>query len=361
MPTIDQFDYNLPYSLIAQKPAEPRDSSKLLIIDRETGTISHHHFYDLPDLLTENDVLVRNNTKVIPARILGQKTTGGQVELLLVKRLRLDENHHEVWECLTKPGLKPGQVVTFDNSLLTATCTTITGYTREINFNLAHAALFEALTAIGHTPIPPYITEWSDSDEPQLRQLYQTTFAKIQGSAAAPTAGLHFTHELDEKLTEKGVQIEEITLHVGLGTFLSVKENDVSKHTMHSEWFTLPEAVTHRLNKAKQQRKRIIAVGTTSTRVLETCATKPGLLRPQTGETKLYVYPPHAFNFVDAMITNFHEPKTTLIMLVSAFSSAPNTSHQFSTFLETTVGKAYLEAQRSDYRFLSFGDAMMIT
>jgi S-adenosylmethionine:tRNA ribosyltransferase-isomerase len=359
MPTIDQFDYNLPHRLIAQKPAEPRDSSKLLVVDRETGQIEHHHFSDLPSLLGPNDVIVRNNTKVIPARILGQKTTGGQVELLLIKRLHLEQDQ-EIWECLTKPGLKPGQVVSFDSSPLLATCTTITNYTREIAFNLSHSALFEELTKIGHTPIPPYITDWSDNDEPKLRQLYQTTFAKIQGSAAAPTAGLHFTPELDQQLLAKGVQIEEITLHVGLGTFLSVKTQDITQHDMHSEWFTLPEAVAERLNKAKHEGKRIIAVGTTSTRVLETCANDNGQLTPQSGETQLYVYPPRKFKLVDAMITNFHEPKTTLIMLASAFSSAPNTSHEFKTFWETPVGKAYQEAMNNNYRFLSFGDAMLI-
>ncbi len=358
MLTIDQFDYSLPHRFIAQKPAEPRDSSKLLVVNRESGETSHHHFSDLPSLLDENDVIVRNNTKVIPARIFGQKDTSGQVELLLTKRLHLEDNQ-EVWECLTKPGLKPGQTVSFENSSLVATCQEITGYTRQIAFNFSHAALFEELIKIGHTPIPPYITEWTDDDEAQLRQLYQTTFAKIQGSAAAPTAGLHFTPEIDEALRKKGVQIEEITLHVGLGTFLSVKTEDVTKHEMHSEWFTLPEAVAQRLNEAKKSGKRIIAVGTTSTRVLETCA-KDGLLIPKTGETKLYVYPPRKFEFVDAMLTNFHEPKTTLIMLVSAFASVPNTSSEFRHFKETAVGKAYQEAMDNNYRFLSFGDAMMI-
>lgn len=366
MLTIDQFDYPLPKEYIAQVPAQPRDHSKLLVVNRETAEMNHHHFYDLPDLLGENDVIVRNNTKVIPARIFGRKTSGlphqgggGNVELFLIKRLRL-ENNQEVWECLTKPGLKPGQTVIFENSSLVATCTAITNYTREITFNASHAALFEELTRIGHTPIPPYITQWSDADEPKLRQLYQTTFAKVEGSAAAPTAGLHFTPELDEKLHTKGVQIEEITLHVGLGTFLSVKTNDIAQHDMHREWFTLPEPVAQRLNDAKRNRKRIIAVGTTSTRVLETCVDASGILQPQTGETQLYIYPHRKFNFVDAMITNFHEPKTTLIMLVSAFASAPNTSHTFKSFLETTVGKAYLEAMKHEYRFLSFGDAMMI-
>lgn len=358
MLTIDQFDYSLPHRFIAQKPAEPRDGSKLLVVNRESGEMEHHHFYELPSLLGPNDVIVRNNTKVVPARIFGQKNTGGQVELLLTKRLHL-EDAQEVWECLTKPGLKPDQVVTFENSALVATCQEITGYTRQIAFNLSHAALFEELTKIGHTPIPPYITEWTDDDEQQLRQLYQTTFAKIQGSAAAPTAGLHFTPHIDEVLRKKGVQIEEITLHVGLGTFLSVKTEDIALHEMHSEWFTLPEAVAQRLNKAKQREKRIIAVGTTSTRVLETCA-KDGQLVPQTGETQLYVYPPRKFEFVDAMLTNFHEPKTTLIMLVSAFSSAPNTNHEFEHFMNTTVGKTYQAAMDNNYRFLSFGDAMLI-
>jgi S-adenosylmethionine:tRNA ribosyltransferase-isomerase len=238
MVTIDQFDYQLPKERIAHTPMQPRDHSRLMVIDRQTRQLAHHHFYDLPDLLTPDTVLVRNNTKVIPARIQGQKTSGGQVELLLTKRSNQTEQG-EVWECLTKPGLKPGQKVTFAHSTLVATCSAITNYTRQIQFTMFGQELFSELNHIGHTPIPPYIPAWDEADEPHLRQLYQTTYAKHQGSAAAPTAGLHFTPELDQRLLDKGIHIEEVTLHVGLGTFLRVKTPDITQHVMHQEWFEL--------------------------------------------------------------------------------------------------------------------------
>ncbi len=357
MLTLDQFNYYLPKELIAQKPKPQRDQSRLLTLNKESGKINHHHFYDLPELLKRDDVLVRNNTKVIPARILGQKDTGGQVEILLTKRLSTN-TQDETWECLTKPGLKPNQKVIFKNSDLTASCIEVTGYTRRINFNKSQSKLFVALEEIGHTPIPPYIT-WHEEDEPQLRQLYQTTYAKHQGSAAAPTAGLHFTSQLDQKLKDRGIKIIELTLHVGLGTFLPVKEQDVTQHQMHGERFILSEGVAHQLNQAKQAGQRIISVGTTSTRVLESCV-KKGKLIAQTGETELYVYPPYKFQFIDGLITNFHLPQSTLLMLVSAFTSQPNNRFKFTEFKESIVGKAYREAVDRHYRFYSFGDAMLI-
>jgi S-adenosylmethionine:tRNA ribosyltransferase-isomerase len=365
MLTLDQFDYHLPKEAIAQTPAEPRDHSRLLVVDRTTGHLSHHHYYDLPLLLDKNTVLVRNNTKVIPARIIGQKTSGGKVEVLLTKRSGQSQTG-EVWECLTKPGLKPNQVVTFARSSLTARCAQITHYTRQIEFNHFGQALFTELEKIGHTPIPPYIPGWNDEDEPELRQLYQSTYAKHQGSAAAPTAGLHFTPDLDDRLLEAGVQIEEVTLHVGLGTFLRVKEHDITHHTMHQEWFELSPNVTSRLNQAKQAGKKIVAVGTTTTRVLETCATASTAatlfptLAPKTGETQIYIYPPYRFKFIDHLITNFHESRSTLLMLVSAFATQPNTRFPFTSFAETTVGQAYQEAIAQNYRLLSFGDGMLI-
>ncbi len=358
MLTLDQFDYHLPEGLIAQHPAEPRDSSRLLVLDRQTGKVAHRHFYDLPQLLDANTVLVRNNTKVIPARLLGKKSTGGHVELLLNKQLTIAKGAEE-WEVLTKPGLKLGQTVLFDNSDLTATCTEITGYTRKIRFNKHATELLNAFSAIGHTPIPPYI-EWNQNDEQELRQLYQTTYAKVAGSAAAPTAGLHFTTEVDQQLRDKGVQIEEVTLHVGLGTFLPVKDQDVTSHHMHAEYFEITEKTANSLNHAKQEGKKILAVGTTSMRTLESAVNEHGELQAQSRETSIYIYPPYQFKFVDQLITNFHLPKSTLLMLVSAFVSAPNTPHEFSTFLSSSVGKAYLEAISQNYRFFSFGDAMLI-
>jgi S-adenosylmethionine:tRNA ribosyltransferase-isomerase len=358
MLTLDQFTYQLPKERIAYQPMQPRDHSRLLVLDRETGEMQHKHFYDLPDLLDENTVIVRNNTKVIPARIFGTKTTGGAVEILLTKRSSQSDTG-EIWECLTKPGLKPGQKVVFENSSLTARCTKITGFTRQIGFNKFGQDLFTELDVIGNTPIPPYIPAWEAADEPRLRELYQTTFAKFEGSAAAPTAGLHFTQEIDEKLRAKGIQIEEVTLHVGLGTFLRVKEDDITNHTMHQEWFSLSEETAQRLNTAKQAGKKILAVGTTSNRVLETC-TQDGKVVAQTAETQLYIYPPYKFQFVDRLITNFHEPKSTLLMLVSAFCTTPNTNHEFTSFAETTIGKAYHQAIQKKYRLLSFGDGMLV-
>lgn len=369
MISLSAFTYQLPPELIAQKPAVPRDSSRLLVVKRMSGELSDHHFRDLPDLLTANDVLVRNNTKVLPARIVGHKTTGGQVELLLTKRLAVDGvAQKETWECLTKPGLKEGQVVTFESTVpqpLTATCTAITDMTRQITFNLAGDALLSELYRIGQTPLPPYI-EWHAEDETELRELYQTTYAKHVGSAAAPTAGLHFTPELDAKLRTKGVQIEEVTLHVGLGTFLPVKDDNLTDHHMHSEWFELTLEVATRLNEAKRAGKRIIAVGTTTCRVLETaardnqsCGLPLGVL-PQQAETDIFIYPPFQFRFVDALITNFHLPKSSLLMLISALVSIPNTYHAFTTFADSTVGQAYKKAIATGYRFYSFGDAVLI-
>lgn len=349
---LSDFEYQLPDELIAQSPTEPRDASRLLVLNKEAGAIAHHHFYDLPDLLQPGDVLVRNNTQVIPARILGNKTSGGKVEVLLIKRSTLSAKE-EIWECLTKPGLKPNQTIVF-NEGFRATCRSINGYIRELAFNLAGEHLFEALHQIGQTPLPPYI-QWSKTDEPELRQLYQTTYAKVAGSAAAPTAGLHFTPELDQRLRAADIQIEEVTLHVGLGTFLPVKDDDVTQHVMHQEWFELKPEVAQRLQQAKQDGRRIIAVGTTTCRVLET--TK---LQAQTGETGIYIHPPYRFTAIDGLITNFHLPKSTLLMILSALTSAPNTKQNFTNFGESTAGQAYQAAITERYRFYSFGDAMLI-
>jgi S-adenosylmethionine:tRNA ribosyltransferase-isomerase len=359
---LQDFSYQLPSAQIAQSPMDPRDHSRLLVLDRETGAISHHHFYDLPALLTPNDVLVRNNTKVIPARIFGSKTSGGHVELLLIHRAGVNEQG-EIWECLTKPGLKPHQTVIFPGTKLEAVCTEQLHFSRLIQFNQAGSELFTTLFNIGHTPLPPYI-DWEQHDEQDLRVHYQTTYAKFAGSAAAPTAGLHFTPEVDALLHSGGVEIEEVTLHVGLGTFLRVKTENIADHHMHSEAYELTPSVADRLNQAKQAGKRIISVGTTTTRVLESCAHQDAngssYLEPKTAETDIFIYPPYQFKFVDGLLTNFHESQSTLVMLVSAFSSAPNTSHDFTTFSESTIGQAYQTAISEQYRFLSFGDAMLI-
>lgn len=357
MLTLDQFSYDLPPELIAQSPAVPRDSSRLLVLDRNSGQILHHHFYDLPRLLTDNDVLVRNNTKVLPARLYGKKETGGHVEVLLVQRKEILANS-ETWEVMTKPGLKLGQKVIF-NAKLQGICRKVEDFTRFVEFDKKGEELFETFYAIGHMPIPPYI-HWNEDDEQSLREKYQTTYAKIEGSVAAPTAGLHFTPELDQRLGEKGVQIEEVTLHVGLGTFLPVKERDIEQHHMHTERFEVSNEVAGRLNRAKAEGKRLVAVGTTTTRVLESIVNSSGKLSAESGETDIYIYPPYRFTFVDALITNFHLPKSTLLMMVSAFVSSPNTDQKFTNFLESSIGKAYQVAIENDNRFYSFGDAMLV-
>ncbi|MCB9801136.1 MAG: tRNA preQ1(34) S-adenosylmethionine ribosyltransferase-isomerase QueA [Pseudomonadales bacterium] len=361
--TLDQFDYHLPPERIAKYPAEPRDTSKLLVINRQTGELKDDHYYNLAEYLQPGDVLVRNNTKVIPARIIGKKDTGGKLELLLTKKL----SHtaiSETWECLSKPGLKPGQTANFGPNL-TATCTGLSedNYTRFIEFNMAGPEFIEELTNMGITPLPPYIAE-AHTDENKFREQYQTIYAKFDGSAAAPTAGLHFTKELDTKLLERDIKIVEVTLHVGLGTFLPVKTKDITNHHMHSEWFELSEDAAQVIQAAKDNGSKIIAVGTTSNRVLETCSTlaEDGTftIKPQIADTDIYIYPPYHYKCADALITNFHLPKSTLLMLVSAFVSHPNAEEVFTTFGESLIGRAYEYAIKNKYRFYSFGDGMII-
>lgn len=364
--TIDQFNYQLPEEMIAQRPAAPRDESRLMLVDRSKKKINPNLiFKQLPQLLVDKTsqnkplpVLVRNNTKVIPARIIGQKNTGGQVELLLLKPVKIGSKN-QVWECLTKPGLKPGQTVSF-SSQLKAKCLRIDGYTRHIQFNQSKSELMTSLLKIGQTPTPPYI-DWKKEDEPKLRKQYQTTYAQIQGSAAAPTAGLHFTKQVDQKLQKSGIEIEEVTLHVGLGTFQPVKVKNIKDHQMHSEWFELKPKTASKLNQAKKQGRKIIAVGTTTTRVLESCANQTtGLLKAQTKETDIFIAPGYKFKFVQGLITNFHLPQSTLLMLISALVSKPNTNQKFKNFQNSLAGQAYQQAIASNYRFYSFGDAMLI-
>jgi S-adenosylmethionine:tRNA ribosyltransferase-isomerase len=353
---LSQFEYHLPERAIAHTPAEPRDSSKLLVLDRNTGQITHSHYYDLWKFLRAGDVLVRNNSKVINARLKGLKSSGGTIEVLLNKEVSQDAES-VTWECLTKPGLKVGQEVLFED--LKATCVADHGYTREIKFNIAPIKFFSTLERIGEVPLPPYIETMSSK---KVAEQYQTTYAQFAGSVAAPTAGLHFTPALDEKLRAAGITICEVTLHVGLGTFLPVKTENITEHVMHEEVFSISEDTAQIINSAKSEGRRIIAVGTTTTRVLETLINQSASksLISTSGATAIFMFPPKKFECIDGLITNFHLPKSTLLMLVSAFVSTPNTRNQFTSFGESVVGKAYDEALAHEYRFFSFGDGMLI-
>lgn len=334
------FFYELPEELIAQHPVEPRDSSRLLVYDRSTKTIQHKHFYDIINFLREDDVLVINNTKVLPVRLYGNKEgTNGKIEFLLLKRLDL-----KTWEVVLKPGKKAkvGSKFVFGNELKATVVKIIEGGMRVVEFE--YDGLFEdILNRIGEMPLPHYIKEQiKDKDR------YNTVYAEYTGSAAAPTAGLHFTPELMQKLREKGVAFAEVLLHVGLGTFRPVKEDDILNHQMHSEYYEIDEKTAEFLNQAKKQGRRIIAVGTTSVRVLESCSDENGVLHAKTGETNIFIYPGYKFKVIDGLITNFHLPESTLIMLVSAFMGR-----------EETIAM-YNEAVKEKYRFFSFGDSTFI-
>lgn len=330
------FDYQLPPKLIANKPSTRRDSCRLMIINRKNGSITHKKFSDLLDLLTPNDVLVLNQSKVFPARIYGQKTSGGQVELLL-----LNATDNFTWEVISRPGLKINTQIIFPRNL-----NGIIIAENKIKFNLPKNKLFKLLNLIGTTPTPPYIK--TESPESIIRKQYQTVYAKDIGSAAAPTAGLHFTKSLLLKLKKNGVQIEYLTLHVGLGTFQPLRKENLANHTLHHEFYEISPAVAGRLNLAKKQGKRIISVGTTSVRTLESAINSTGNLTKLSGSTNLFIYPGIKFNFVDSLITNFHLPQSSLLMLVSALATWP------------LIQKAYLDAISRRYRFFSFGDAMWI-
>ena len=331
------FYYDLPEELIAQTPASPRDSARMLVYGRENDNLEHKIFRDILDYLTPNDVLVLNNTRVIPARLFASKVTGAKIEVFLLKRLSLTD-----YEVLMKPAKKApvGTKLIFSENLY---CDVIENQEdiggRVIRFNVLHGTLEEELDRIGNIPLPPYIHEKLEDDEE-----YQTIYSKIRGSSAAPTAGLHFTEDLLQKIRDKGVQIEEVTLQVGLGTFRPVMEENALDHKMHSEEIVVLPEVAERLNKAKQEGKRIIAVGTTSVRTLEAASDRVGHLESCQKETNIFIYPGVKFKFVDAMITNFHLPESTLIMLVSAFVGKDKTLN------------IYKEAVKEKYRFFSFGD-----
>lgn len=335
------FYFDLPKELIAQDPLENRSSSRLLKLNRTTGEIEHRHFTDILDYLNKGDILVLNNTKVIPARLLGVKEeTGANVEVFLLKRLSDD-----TWETLVKPGkkLKPGTKVSFGDGLLRAEILeTLDDGGRIVKF-IFDGIFEEILDKLGEMPLPPYITH-----KLQDRDRYQTVYAKHEGSVAAPTAGLHFTNELLDKVKEKGVDIAYVTLHVGLGTFRPVKVDDVTNHVMHSESYFISKEAADKINSTKKNGGRVICVGTTSVRTLESAASDDGIVPECEGDTAIFIYPGYKFKVLDGLITNFHLPESTLVMLVSAFAGKEN------------VLSAYEKAVEEKYRFFSFGDAMMI-
>lgn len=350
---LNNFDYELPQELIAHSPTEPRDHSKLLVFDKQRGKISHYHFYNLVDLLTLNDVLVFNDTKVFPARLYGQKENSTKVEVLLIRQL-----NSNTFSAIGKPNLKPPQTIIFSDSLSGKINSKHEDGTFDIEFNQSSQILIQEIDNLGNTPLPPYIS--SPLTENQARSRYQTVYAKQNGSAAAPTAGLHFTEDLLTKLKQKGVQIEFVTLHVGLGTFQNLRPEQLEIKELHEEHYTLTKTTADSLNQAKKEGKNIIAVGTTTTRVLESATDNHGQLIPQVSTTKIFIQPSYKFKFVDNLITNFHLPKSSLLMLISAFTSSPNTKSKFHNFLKSPIGKAYQEAITNSYHFFSFGDSMYI-
>ena len=334
------FFYELPEELIAQTPLERRDGSRLMLLDKESGGIEHRHFYELPEFLRKGDCLVLNNSRVLPARLIGCRKTGGAVELVLLRDLG-----EGLWECLSRPGrkTKPGTELIFGDGELTATVEAVVeGGNRLVRFHYSGIFL-ECLERLGKMPLPPYIkAELQDSER------YQTVYSKELGSAAAPTAGLHFTLELLEKIQAMGVNVCYVTLHVGLGTFRPVKEEEIEDHDMHSEFCIVPPETAEIISRTKKQGGRVIAVGTTSCRTLESFAEDDGTINASSGWTDIFIYPGYKFKCVDALITNFHLPESTLIMLVSALAGREN------------VLNAYKTAVDERYRFFSFGDAMMI-
>ena len=336
------FYYDLPPELIAQTPLERRDASRLMCLDKETGAVSHHHFYELPDFLNAGDCLILNNSRVLPARLLGRRLPGGGAcEVLL-----LQDKGDKVWECLVRPGkhLREGARLSFGEGELTAEIAEVLpDGNRLVRFDY-EGIFLEVLERLGKMPLPPYIKE-----ELQDQERYQTVYSKVNGSAAAPTAGLHFTPELLEKVAAKGVGIGYVTLHVGLGTFRPVKEDEVEQHDMHSEYCVIPRETADLINRTKASGARVICVGTTSCRTIESWAAEDGTMTATGGWTNIYIYPGYRFKVMDALVTNFHLPESTLVMLVSALAGREH------------ILSAYEEAVRERYRFFSFGDAMFIS
>ncbi len=340
MKTVD-FYYELPDKLIAQTPLEPRDSSRMMVLSRNTGEINHEHFYDILDYLQEGDCLILNDSRVLPARIFGnKKETRANVEFLMLRQV---ENN--TWETLAKPGKKAkiGTKFVFGDSIMVGTVKDVTEEGNRIVEFQCEENIYSALDKIGQMPLPPYITEKLQDNE-----RYQTVYSNELGSAAAPTAGLHFTKELLQKIKDKGVNIGYVTLHVGLGTFRPVKVDEITDHKMHSEHYEIPQETANLINETKKNGKRVIAVGTTSTRTLESVASMYGEIKACDGFTDIFIYPGYEFKVLDGLITNFHLPESTLIMLVSAFCGYENTMN------------AYKVAVDEEYRFFSFGDSMII-
>ncbi len=337
---LSEFDYYLPEELIAQTPLEKRSNSRLMVLNRQDESITNDHFYNITNYLKSGDVLVRNNTKVIPARLFGTKEiTGAHVELLILKQ------SGNICECLVGNAkvVKVNSIISFGNGELRAKCIEVKDEGIRI-FEMIYEGIFlEVLEKLGNVPLPPYIKAKLNNPE-----RYNTVYAKVEGSAAAPTAGLHFTNEIFEKLKEMNVEVLDVTLHVGLGTFRPVSEDNVLNHKMHSEYYEMEKSVADKLNKAKKEGRRIISVGTTSTRVLETVMNKYGEFKECYGDTDIFIYPGYKFKAIDALITNFHLPKSTLIMLISALAN------------KDYILRAYEEAVKERYRFFSFGDSMFI-
>ena len=343
--TTKDFFYELPQSLIAQTPAVKRDSSRLMKVNRKTGEITHHVFHDIIDFITEKDVLVINDSKVIPARLYGVKSdTGANIETVMLRQRGLD-----LWEAMTRPGkrTKPGTTIIYGNGILSAeVIETLEGGNRLLKLTYdkeKYTSIYSVLDMIGSMPLPPYITEKLDD-----KSRYQTVYALHEGSAAAPTAGLHFTNELLDKIRQKGTAVVPVMLHVGLGTFRPVKVNNVKDHIMHSEFITVTEQAANQINERRSRGGRIIAVGTTSCRTLESASDENGKVHPVSGDTGIFIYPGYKFKATDALITNFHLPESTLLMLVSALAG------------KDLIMKAYKTAIENNYRFFSFGDAMLI-
>ena len=344
---ISEFDYELPDALIAQMPADKRQNSKMLVLDKDNQTIEHKHFFDIVDYLDENSVLVLNNTKVIPARLYGTKDTGAKIEVFL-----LEAKENKFWSCLIKPSkrIKPGMVIKISEELNVKAIERLEDAGEWLVELEYEGDLFEILHKVGNIPLPPYIERRLQSEE--IKQFdfnrYQTVYAKDEGSVAAPTAGLHFTEEILEKIKSKGIEIVYVTLNVGLGTFRPVKCENILDHKMHSETFEITKEAADKINKAKSEGKKIIAVGTTTVRTLETAYQKFGCIKACHDHSELFIYPPYEFKVIDKLITNFHLPKSTLLMLVSALAG------------KDFIFRAYNEAIKNEYRFFSYGDCMLI-
>lgn len=348
MYTLDDYDYPLPEELIAQVPCDRRDGSRLLHLKRHDGALSHRHFRDIVDLLSPSDVLVVNDTRVVPGRLHGRKETGGKAELLILDYGERQNTEQRFYHCLIKASKQAaaGTRILFDEGLVAEVHDFVDGiYT--VRFK-GPASLDELIGRIGQMPLPPYIKRDAAQPHAADRTRYQTVYASKQGAIAAPTAGLHFTDAILARLREKGVTVATVTLHVGYGTFMPVRVDDIRDHRMHDEWFSIPEATARIVNRAKAEKRRVVAVGTTSVRTLEYAARNSGIVSPGSGRCDLFIYPGYAFTLVDAMLTNFHLPRSTLLMLVSAFAG------------RETMLQAYAQAVRQGYRFFSYGDAMLI-